>query len=138
MPGRSICNIIFDIYLCTQILIIIDNVRQSQKNQAEMLKTKNVNIGDFIALTIPDVDKGLSETHNIICRIIDVSVFIFGLVFPYYEKNKKTGKQERLFNLLQNLRVVTFPNNKHYIRLETRSENSVSESSIFANVDGKL
>ena len=29
-------------------------------------------IGDFVALPIPDVDKGLTESPNLICRIIDI------------------------------------------------------------------
>jgi hypothetical protein len=31
-----------------------------------------VNIGDFVTLPIPEVDKGLTEAPNIICRIIDI------------------------------------------------------------------
>ena len=28
--------------------------------------------GDYVALPIPDVDCGLTETPNIICRIVDI------------------------------------------------------------------
>ena len=31
-----------------------------------------VNIGDFVVLPIPDVDKGLTEAPNLICRIVDI------------------------------------------------------------------
>ena len=31
-----------------------------------------VNIGNFVTLPIPEVDKGLTEASNIICRVIDI------------------------------------------------------------------
>ena len=31
-----------------------------------------VSIGDYVALPIPDVDRGLSEARNLICRIVDI------------------------------------------------------------------
>jgi hypothetical protein len=31
-----------------------------------------VNIGDFVLLPIPDVDKGLTESPNLICRVVDI------------------------------------------------------------------
>jgi hypothetical protein len=42
-----------------------------------MMKTRSkkylpeVNIGDFVILPIPDVDKGLTEAPNLICRVVD-------------------------------------------------------------------
>jgi hypothetical protein len=48
------------------------------KKQAEVMQTRSkrylpeVNIGDFVTLPIPEVDKGLTEAPNIICRIIDI------------------------------------------------------------------
>ena len=54
------------------------NVRQNQEKQAETMRTRSkkylpeVNIGDFVILPIPDVDKGLTESPNLICRVVDI------------------------------------------------------------------
>jgi hypothetical protein len=54
------------------------NVRQNQEKQAETMRTRSkkylpeVNIGDFVLLPIPDVDKGLTESQNLICRVVDI------------------------------------------------------------------
>lgn len=60
------------------LLGIHESVRTNQARQAESMKTRSkryipeVSIGDYVALPIPDVDKGLSEAPNLICRIVDI------------------------------------------------------------------
>ncbi|RNA33820.1 KRAB-A domain-containing 2-like [Brachionus plicatilis] len=60
------------------LLGIRESVRTNQARQAESMKTRSkryipeVSIGDYVALPIPDVDKGLSEAPNLICRIVDI------------------------------------------------------------------
>ncbi|RNA05144.1 KRAB-A domain-containing 2-like [Brachionus plicatilis] len=94
-----------------RLLGIRDNVRQSQKKQAELIKTRSkkylpeVNIDDFVALPIPDVDKGLTEAPNLICRIIDVDY-----KFSLYELACQVGVFSDLFSrnafdLVQNCQV---------------------------------
>ncbi|CAF1109465.1 unnamed protein product [Brachionus calyciflorus] len=46
--------------------------------QAEAIRTRSkryvpdVSVGDYVALPIPDVDRGLSEAPNLVCRIVDI------------------------------------------------------------------
>ncbi|CAF1048266.1 unnamed protein product, partial [Brachionus calyciflorus] len=60
------------------LLGIRENVRSNQARQAEAMRTRSkryipeVSIGDFVALPIPDVDRGLTEAPNLICRIVDI------------------------------------------------------------------
>ncbi|CAF1029595.1 unnamed protein product, partial [Brachionus calyciflorus] len=64
--------------LTQQIQEKISNVLQNQARQAETMKTRSkrylpdVSIGDFSALPISDVDKGLTESPNFFCRVIDI------------------------------------------------------------------
>ncbi|RNA35075.1 KRAB-A domain-containing 2-like [Brachionus plicatilis] len=67
------------LYITTEMITgIRESVRTNQARQAESMKTRSktyipeVSIGDYVALPIPDVDKGLSEAPNLICRIVDI------------------------------------------------------------------
>ena len=48
------------------------------ENQAERMKLRSmkyipqVNIGYYVVLPIPDVDRGLTEAPYLICRILDI------------------------------------------------------------------
>ncbi|CAF1013044.1 unnamed protein product [Brachionus calyciflorus] len=61
-----------------ELLGIRESVRENQEKQAESMRTRSkkylpeANIGDYVLLPIPDVDKGLTEAPNLICRIIDI------------------------------------------------------------------
>lgn len=64
-----------------------------------------VNIGNFVSLPIPDVDRGLTEASNIICRVIDIDYD-----FSLYELACEVGVFSDLFSrnafdLLQNCQV---------------------------------
>jgi hypothetical protein len=60
------------------LLGIRGQVSKNQKKQADrMLKTSKkylppVSIGDYVTLPIPDVDRGLCEAPNLICRVVDI------------------------------------------------------------------
>lgn len=61
-----------------KLLGIRESVRKNQQDQADkMLKRSSkyigeVEIGDYVILPIPNPDKGLTEPHNLICRVIDI------------------------------------------------------------------
>ncbi|RNA03959.1 hypothetical protein BpHYR1_038582 [Brachionus plicatilis] len=66
---------------------------------------RSINIDDFVALPIPDVDKGPTEAPNLICRIIDVDY-----KFSLYELACQVGVFSELFSrnafdLVQNCQV---------------------------------
>ncbi|RNA42072.1 KRAB-A domain-containing 2-like [Brachionus plicatilis] len=80
---------------------IRENVRQGQKKQAEVMQTRR----DFVTLPIPDVDKGLTEAPNLICRIIDIEY-----QFSLYELACEVGVFSDLFSrnafdLVQNCHI---------------------------------
>ncbi|RNA10648.1 KRAB-A domain-containing 2-like [Brachionus plicatilis] len=60
------------------LLGIRESFWTNQARQAKSMKTRSkryipeVSIGDYVALPIPDVDKGLREAPNLICRIVDI------------------------------------------------------------------
>jgi hypothetical protein len=61
-----------------RLIGIRNEVAINQSEQAERMKSRSVaylpevNIGDFVALSVPPVDRGLSDPPNIICRVVDI------------------------------------------------------------------
>ena len=59
------------------LLGIRENVRVNQAKQAKRMLTRSkkvlcpVNIGDYVILPIPEVDRSVSSSPNIICRVVD-------------------------------------------------------------------
>ncbi|CAF1120116.1 unnamed protein product [Brachionus calyciflorus] len=60
------------------LLGIRESVRGIQGRQAEAMRTRckrylpDVSVGDYAGLPIPDVERGLSEAPNLVCRIVDI------------------------------------------------------------------
>lgn len=98
-------------------------VAANQSEQAERMKSRSiaylpeVQIGDFVALAVPPVDRGLSDPPNIICRVVDIDYVhdLYELVYEAgvlnimlarntFEKLKSSHLQLRL-NLNKNLSV---------------------------------
>jgi len=59
------------------LLGIRESVRVAQRKQADRMETRSkkfmpeVEIGDFVILPVPDVDRGPSDPPNLACRIVD-------------------------------------------------------------------
>ena len=58
-----------------------------QACQAKRMETRSkkfippVAIGDFVTLSVPDVDRGLADPLNLICRIVDIDCFAIVLIY---------------------------------------------------------
>ena len=80
------------------LLGIRDQVRAGQEHQAEMMLLRcskyfpPVEIGDFVRLPLPTVDRGVSDPPNLICRIVDHDV-----EYDVYELCCKVGVLEDLY-----------------------------------------
>jgi len=61
------------------LLGIRESVRVAQRKQADRMETRSkkfmpeVEIGDFVILPVPDVDRGPSDPPNLACRIVDIN-----------------------------------------------------------------
>ena len=73
-------------------------MKEIHAKQAELMRTRSkkylpeVSIGDYVTLAVPDVDRGITDSPSLLCRVVDIDY-----KHSLYELACEAGVLETLF-----------------------------------------